>query len=129
MNPGQNKNVTTNESEPALNPGPLLMLGLGFWGAKAFLSAVELGVFTELAKKPADGATLSKKLGLHPRSSRDFLDTLVSLGVLERDEHVYSNAPDADFFLDSAKPSYVGGFLEMVNARLYSHWGSLTAAL
>jgi hypothetical protein len=112
MNPEQDKNVTTNKSDATLNPGRLLMLGLNFWGAKAFLSAVELGVFTELARKPADGAPLSKKLGLHPRSSRDFLDTLVSLGVLERDEHVYSNASDANFFLDSAKPSYVGGHFD-----------------
>ncbi|MGQ0695223.1 MAG: methyltransferase, partial [Nitrospiraceae bacterium] len=32
-------------------------------------------------------------------------------------------------FLDRAKPSYVGGILEMCNARLYHFWGSLTAGL
>jgi hypothetical protein len=31
--------------------------------------------------------------------------------------------------LDRAKPSYVGGILEMANARLYGYWGSLTEAL
>ena len=34
-----------------------------------------------------------------------------------------------DHFLDRAKPSYVGGLLEMANARLYESWGSLTEAL
>jgi hypothetical protein len=129
MNPEQNKNLSASESAAPLNPGRLISLGLGFWGAKTFLSAIELGVFTELAKKPADSASLCKQLGLHPRSSRDFLDTLVSLGALQRDGQIYSNSPDADVFLDSAKPSYVGGFLEMVNARLYTHWGSLTEGL
>ncbi|OCP18764.1 methyltransferase, partial [Ensifer sp. LC54] len=39
------------------------------------------------------------------------------------------NAPDTDLFLDKAKPSYIGGILEMANARLYGFWGSLTEAL
>ena len=32
-------------------------------------------------------------------------------------------------FLDRAKPSYVGGMLEMANARLYGFWGPLTEGL
>jgi hypothetical protein len=32
-------------------------------------------------------------------------------------------------FLDRNKPSYIGGMLEMANARLYPFWGSLTEAL
>jgi hypothetical protein len=33
------------------------------------------------------------------------------------------NSADTDMFLDKAKPSYVGGLLEMANARLYGSWG------
>lgn len=110
-------------------PDRILQLGLGFWGPKVLLSAVEIGVFTELAQGTTDLATLTKRLGLHPRSSRDFLDTLVALGMLERDGDRYANTPETDFFLDRAKPSYVGGLLEMTNARLYGFWGHLTEAL
>src|ERR1700722_12772486 len=63
------------------------------------------------------------------RSSRDFLDALVALGFLDRNGQVYSNTHEADYFLDRAKPTYVGGLLEMCNARLYSHWASLTEGL
>jgi hypothetical protein len=112
-----------------LTPDRILQLGLGFWGPKTFLSAVELGVFTELARGPADLAALSARLRLHPRPARDFLDTLVALGVLERNGERYANTPDVDHFLDRAKPTYVGGLLEMVNARLYGFWGSLTEGL
>lgn len=35
-----------------LTPDRILQLGFGFWGPKTLLSAVELGVFTELAKGP-----------------------------------------------------------------------------
>ena len=114
----------------APTPDALLRLGLGFWGSKALLSAVELGLFTELAAGPLDAAALAARLGLHPRSARDFFDALVALRVLDRDDAGrYRNAPGADLFLDRAKPSYVGGLLEMANARLYGFWGSLTEAL
>jgi len=112
-----------------LTPDRILQLGLGFWGPKTFLSAVELGVFTELARGPANLETLSKRLGLHPRSARDFLDTLVSLGMLQRNDGQFANTLETDYFLDRAKPSYVGGMLEMTNARLYGFWGKLTEAL
>ena len=113
----------------AATPENIMNLGMGFWASKTVLSAVELGVFTTLAASPADLATLQTKLGLHPRSARDFLDALVALKLLQRDDGIYRNAPDADLFLDKAKPSYVGGVLEMANARLYGFWGSLTEAL
>jgi hypothetical protein len=112
-----------------LTPDRILQLGLGFWGPKVLLSAVELGLFTELAKGPLDAAAIQSRLGLHPRSTRDFLDTLVGLGMLERHGDRYGNTPETDFFLDRGKPSYTGGMLEMANARLYRFWGDLTAAL
>jgi hypothetical protein len=111
-------------------PEGILQLGLGFWGSKTLLSAVELGLFTELAKEDSlDEETLSERLMLHPRSARDFLDALVALGMLERNGDHYANTEETDLFLDRVKPSYVGGILEMANARLYPFWGSLTEAL
>ena len=114
-------------SEPPLDH--ILQIGLGFWACKTLLSAVEMEVFTELAKHPQDLESLQGRLGLHPRSARDFFDALVALGFLERRDNLYSNAPSADFFLDKRKPSYIGGVLEMANHRLYPFWNHLTAAL
>jgi hypothetical protein len=119
-------------AEPAerVTPERVMQLGLGFWASKTVLTAVELGLFTELAQGPLDAEELRERLGLHPRSARDFVDALVSLGLLERDgDGPYANAPDADLFLDRAKPSYIGGILEMANDRLYGFWDALTVAL
>jgi hypothetical protein len=113
-----------------VTPDNILQLGLGFWGSKTLLSAVELGLFTELAKGPMTARDIRERFGLHPRSFLDFLDALVSLRMLERDaEGLYGNTAESDLFLDRAKPTYVGGMLEMANARLYPFWGSLTEAL
>jgi hypothetical protein len=115
--------------DSALSPDRILELGLGFWASKTLLSAVELGLFTELAKGPLDAQTLADRLGIHPRSALDFFDSLVALRMLERNAGVYSNTAETDLFLDREKPSYAGGMLEMANARLYGFWGSLTEAL
>ncbi|TFG60260.1 MAG: methyltransferase, partial [Nitrospirales bacterium] len=116
-----------------MNPSPssenIMKLGMAFWGSKTLLSAVELEIFTVLARQPMGADALQTRLGLHPRSARDFFDALFSLGMLERKNGLYTNTPDTDLFLDKAKPSYIGGFLEMANARLYRFWGSLTEGL
>jgi hypothetical protein len=118
------------DATDAVTPDQIMQLGMGFWGAKTLLSAIELGVFSTLAKGPLAEEELRARLGLHIRSGRDFLDALVALGMLDRRPDGYHNTPATDLFLDSAKPSsYIGGFLEMANTRLYRYWGTLTEAL
>lgn len=113
----------------AVTPDRIMQLGLGFWGSKTLLSAIELGLFTALAGGPQDLETLTSSLALHPRGVRDFLDALVALGMLEREDGRYRNTPEGDQFLDRTKITYVGGLLEMANERLYPFWGSLTEGL
>jgi O-methyltransferase domain/Dimerisation domain len=125
----QSRTSVRQETGPAAAPDKILQLGLGFWGSKTLLSAVELGIFTLLAKGPQQGHELARTLGLHPRSVSDFLDALVALGMLNRENGHYSNTREANLFLDKTKPTYIGGILEMANARLYHHWGSLTEGL
>jgi hypothetical protein len=116
-----------------LDPSRIMQIGMGFFASKALLSAVELGLFTELAKEPMNAAELAKSLQLNPRAVPDFPDALVALKFLERDgdgpNAVYSNTKEGAVFLDRNSPSYVGGILEMANARLYRFWADLTEAL
>jgi len=111
------------------SPEAILQLAHGYWGSRALLAAVELGLFTELAEGPLDLGAVSERLSLHPRGARDFLDALVALGMLERADGLYSNTADTDLFLDRNKPSYVGGLLEMASQRLYRIWDALPEAL
>jgi hypothetical protein len=113
-----------------VSPEDILHLGMGFWGSRALLSAVELGLFSELtASGPLAGQELRERLGLHERGARDFFDALVALGILDRIDGHYINTAATDRFLDRAKPTYVGGILEMAAARLYGFWESLTEGL
>lgn len=112
-----------------ISPDRILQTGLAFWGSKTLLTAVEIELFTDLAKHPGDLASVQGRMGLHPRGARDFLDALVALGFLQREDGIYRNTPEADLFLDKAKPSYIGGILEMANHRLFRFWGDLTTAV
>jgi len=109
-------------------PETIMQLTRAYAGSKALVSAVELGLFTTLADGPLTGDVLRAKLGLQPRGSTDWLDALVSLGTLKRDDDLYANTAATDFYLDRAKPTYLGGMVIGMAADT-SHWDSLTAAL
>jgi len=51
-----------------LDPSRILQIGSGFWASKVLLSAVELELFTRLAKGAATSASLAQDLGLAPRA-------------------------------------------------------------
>lgn len=116
-----------------LSPARIMEVGTAFWPAKVLLSAVELGLFTELRANSMTGRELQDALQLHPRANPDFFDTLVALRFLERDgngaEARYHNTEETALFLDRHSPRFIGGFLEMANARLYRFWGDLTDVL
>lgn len=126
----ENDMQSTNQAKPVLSPEKILQTGFAFWPARTLLTAVELSVFGQLADGGLDLAALQSRLKLHGRGARDFFDTLVAIGFLERnDSGLYRNTPEADAFLDPKKLGYVGGILEMAGRRLYPCWNNLAEAL
>src|SRR5512143_1544528 len=103
------------------NPSKIMQIGMGYWAAKALLAAVKFSLFTKLAGTKLSGKEIKQQLslGTTDRHVYDWLDTLVSLGFLERegimDAAMYRNSMDTEIFLDRNKPSYIGGILEMSN--------------
>jgi hypothetical protein len=90
-------------------------------------------VFTTLGGRRLAGAALGAELGLHPRSISDFFDALVAMRFLGRDgdgpEAKYFNPPEAALYLDRNSPRYIGGWLIMLNNRLFKFWHNLPEAL
>src|SRR5438552_4109590 len=104
------------------DPSPILQTAFAFWSSKVLLTAVEMGVFSKLGDRRLRGAQLGAELGLHPRSISDFFDALVAMGFLERagdgETAYYFNTAAGAAYLDERSPRYIGGILEMLNARL-----------
>jgi hypothetical protein len=121
--------VTTS----APSPDAILQTAFGFWNSKVLLTAVTFDLFTTLGQRRLTGAQIGKELGLHPRGIADFLDALVAMKFLERDgdapDAKYFNTPATALYLDRRSPRYIGGILEMLNARLFKYWNDLPEGL
>lgn len=121
------------EQEQEITPKNIIRIGMGFWPAKVLLTADKLGLFTELSDGPLFASEIQRRLGLHEKSAAYFLDSLVALGLIERQGKgftaIYSNTPETATFLNRRKPTYLGGFLEKANDRLYPFWNNLEEAL
>ena len=120
-------------TETPPDPSHIMEVGMGFFGSRTLLTAVELELFTELGTGKMTGAQMAERLSLHERAIPDFPDALVALGLLRRDgdgpDALYGNTIETAVFLDKESPQYIGGILEMAGERLYGFWGSLTEAL
>src|SRR5579862_9719217 len=94
------------------SPTPDRIMGIGhaFRASRALLSAVELRIFTALAEGALELDIIRERIGIHERAARDFLDTLVALGMLVRTaDGRYANSAESDRYLDRNKATYVGG--------------------
>lgn len=96
-------------------------------------AAVKLDLFTLLAEKPLTTEGIRTSLGLHGRGLCDFLDTLVSMELLERDGNEtdvrYRNTEEVSLFLVKGSPQYIGWSLEHRMQVFEQSWAALAEAL
>jgi len=115
------------------DPGPILQTAFAFWSSKVLLTAVQFEVFTKLGDRRLTGADLGAEVGLHPRAITDFFDALVAMKFLDREGNgpgaKYINTPAGSLYLVGSSPRYVGGWLIMLNERLFKFWNDLPEAL
>ncbi len=113
-----------------VSPGPLMELSTGFWASKTLAAAHELGLFAMLAE--AGGTTpdeLAVRAGIEGRPAAMLLTACASLGLLEKTGDRYRNTALADTYLVPGQPYYFGGWLQMLDRRLYPGWANLTKAI
>lgn len=113
-----------------LSPIPLMQLATGFWAFKTLASAHELDLFSRLSGTA--GTTvggLAETLGIDERPAEMLLTGCAALGLLAKNDDRYVNSPLAEEFLVRGKPYYFGGFVQMLDQRLYPGWGRLTEAI
>ncbi len=117
----------------AQDVAPILQTAFAFWSSKVLLTAVEMDVFTKLGDRRLTGEELGREVGLHPRAISDFFDALVAMKALDREGDGpggrYVNSAASSLYLDRRSPRYIGGILEMLNARLFRFWHDLPEAL
>lgn len=115
---------------PTVSPLPLMQLSIGFWSFKTLATAYELGLFARLSG--TDGGTiedLAEALDVGRRPAELLVTACASIGLLERRDGRYVNSTPADEFLVPGKAYHFGGWVQMLDRRLYPAWGRLTEAV
>jgi 2-polyprenyl-3-methyl-5-hydroxy-6-metoxy-1,4-benzoquinol methylase len=113
----------------SISPDPVFQILTGFWASKVLMAAVEMDVFTKLDGMQVTGQELQKLLGMEDRPAQVFASALVSVGLLEARNGRFSNSQIAATFLSQKSPAYMGGFVRMVDERLYKAWDNLAWSL
>lgn len=108
---------------------PLMQIASGFWASKTLAAALDLNLFTKISGSGVDVHKLGKSMGIHPRPAEMLLSACASLGLLEKRKGRFYNSALAQEFLVRSSPNYFGGFITMLDQRLYLPWNRLTEAI
>ncbi|MEV6674712.1 methyltransferase [Streptomyces sp. NPDC051162] len=113
------------------SPLPLMELSTGFWAFKTLAAAHELGLFAGLDELgSATVPQVAAKLEIADRPARMLLTGCAALGLLETgDGGAFANSALAAAYLVPSRPYYFGGWVRILDRRLYPGWGRLTEAL
>lgn len=116
----------------ATAPSPVQIFSTiqGYQRAFALKAAVDLDLFTAIAKGSRTAAEIAKNCNAAERGVRMLSDSLVVMGFLTKDGNTYSLTPDTAFFLDSRSPAYLGlGFQFLLHPSQLAHFEHLSEAV
>jgi acetylserotonin O-methyltransferase len=100
-----------------------------FRRSKAMFTAVSLGIFDHLTDGPKTALSLAGLTGTGSEALERLLDACVALGLLRKQEALYSNLPVAQAYLSRSSPSTLSGYVLYSNRALYPLWENLEDAI
>ena len=117
---------------PAIPPSPVQIFNTiqGYQRAFALKAAVDLDLFTAIAKGSRTVAEIARNCNAAERGIRIMSDALVVMGFLTKSGNNYSLTPDTAFFLDSRSPAYFGpAFKFLLHPLQLAHFEHLGTAV
>lgn len=118
-----------HEPQPGITPTPLMQLATSFWAFKTLATAIDMDLFTRLSASPTTAPELAQWFRIEERPAEMLLTGCAGLGLLCKQNGRYCNTPLAETFLVRSGRYYFGGFVAMLNRRLYLGWDKLQQAI
>ncbi|MFQ5540359.1 MAG: methyltransferase [Candidatus Binatia bacterium] len=106
----------------------LASLAGGYLEARTIQVAVSMGVFDALNEKNISAPSLASSLGTDHRATELFLDALVSLGLLEKRDRLFSLTEVSSVYLVHSSPKYFGDMI-LFDSMMWDCWGNLEKAI
>ncbi|HMC59773.1 MAG TPA: methyltransferase dimerization domain-containing protein, partial [Candidatus Solibacter sp.] len=113
--------------DTAPNPGLIFETLLAHQRSAALRTAIELDVFRAVGEGPADAATLARRCSASERGMRILCDFLTIIGLLSKQNGVYSHTPTSALFLDPRSPASLHSMARFLGlAEMRSTYDDLT---
>ena len=106
----------------------LQKMATAYWESAALMAAVELDVFTAIARGHDTVPALAKAAGMSDRNAERLLTALTALALLDRTGERFCNAPDVQRFLVKDSDRYAGPWILFTKPR-WTAFGELTERL
>src|SRR5437588_4472103 len=122
----------TPEAQQTRPPTPALLFDTinAHQRTEAIKPAIELDVFTAIARGKTSSAEIADSCGASERGARILCDYLVIIGFLTKENDKYELTPDSATFLDKASPAYMGSIVDfMLSPMLTDNFKHLTEAV
>jgi ubiquinone/menaquinone biosynthesis C-methylase UbiE len=120
------------ETQTASQPTPALLFDTinAHQRTEAIKAAIELSLFTAIARGNTSAKEIAGAAGASERGTRILCDYLVIIGFLTKQDGNYGLTPDSAMFLDQNSPAYMGMVIEfMLSPMLTDNFKDLTAVV
>ena len=113
-------------------PTPALLFDTvnGYQRTAAIKAAIELEIFTAIARGQQTAAEIAQARGTSERGTRILCDYLVIIGFLTKGDGRYELTPESAVFLDKESPAYLGSMIDFtLSPMLVDNFRDLTEAV
>ncbi|MDQ7823951.1 MAG: methyltransferase [Candidatus Eremiobacteraeota bacterium] len=107
----------------------ILETGMGNCGQRALSVALRRHVFDRLSGRKILRSEMTGIMECPPRPARIMTDLLVAMGLLVAEDELLSLSEASETYLVSARETYIGQFLLMLDERLYFPWAELESVI
>src|SRR5262245_6479135 len=114
--------------KPRLDTTRLQKIAQAYWESAALMAAVELEVFTAIARGQDTIASLAKAVDISQRNAERLLTALAAMTLLTRKGERFANAPDVQRFLVKDGERYAGPWILFTKPR-WNAYGELAQQL
>jgi SAM-dependent methyltransferase len=114
-------------AEEGLSPDTIANLASGYQRSRILLTAYELGIFTALGDEEKTSREVARLVKADLRGTDRLMNALCALGLLDKNEELFSNRPLAARFLVEGKPEYMTNLMHANNQ--WRRWSTLTEAV
>ena len=124
------KNSQNNTDKTTSRPDTVRLqrISKAFWESAAFMSAIELGIFTAISNGNDSIESAARAIDIQPVNAERLLMVLTAMELVDRTDDTFANAPDVERFLVRDKPTYAGPWMLFTKPD-WKKWGKLTEHL